>query len=652
MPHEIPPNATPEVTTAARARSSRHRYRGFRKAYRERRLDTHTDVPGSKPADTPAAEDASPEGKARRRATLREYVRWLWPYRFAVGGVFLLAVVRAGMEMIEPLFMRHIINEVLLNTGIDLATKLNDLHVTGAVFVAVVIVSNLLGVLKDYRQRLLNTHLMLALRKSLFDRLLHLPLPKLWEMKTGGILSRLTGDVDTTTGLMQMAIISPSVSVIRLVFAVVILLNLNWRLALTALAIIPGVMLISLASARRIRPIYRSLRNDAEHIDGRVGETFSGIRVVRAFGREKRELLNYMVGRHTVLRKEMFAYRREVVIWTSWALLLGGVNVVIVWYGGYLYIRGGASIGDIMAFQWFTFLLLNPVWNLVNTFSELQRSLAGVERVFEVLALPADKPDKPGALPAPPIVDEIRFEDVEFEYREGKPVVREFNVSVPGGAVIALVGRSGAGKTTVTDLVARFHDPTRGRILLNGTDIRDFQLRSYRSLLAIVQQDVFLFDGSVRDNIAYGRVDATDAEVRDAAERANAHEFVIRLPDQYGTFIGERGVKLSGGQQQRLAIARAILARPQILILDEATSNLDTESEQLIQASMAALLAGRTTFVIAHRLSTIRRADLILLMDDGRVIERGTHDQLMQARGVYHDMVLRQMESHGEEVLR
>jgi ATP-binding cassette subfamily B protein/subfamily B ATP-binding cassette protein MsbA len=298
-----------------------------------------------------------------------------------------------------------------------------------------------------------------------------------------------------------------------------------------------------------------------------------------------------------------------------------------------------------MAFQWYTFLLLNPVWNIVNSFSELQRALAAMERVFEVLAMENDKPDRPDARDAPKAVHEIRFEDVEFEYREGRPVIRDFNVTVRGGTVVALVGRSGAGKTTVTDLVARFHDPARGRILLNGTDIRDFRLTTYRDLLAVVQQDVFLFDGSVRDNIAYGRHDATDEAVLDAAVRANAHEFIDKLPEQYDTFIGERGVKLSGGQQQRLAIARAILADPQILILDEATSNLDTESELLIQASMASLLAGRTTFVIAHRLSTVRRADLILLMEDGRVIERGTHEQLMAARGEYHAMVLRQMEA-------
>jgi ATP-binding cassette subfamily B protein/subfamily B ATP-binding cassette protein MsbA len=342
------------------------------------------------------------------------------------------------------------------------------------------------------------------------------------------------------------------------------------------------------------------------------------------------------------------------VLWTSWGLLIAAVNVIIIWYGGYLNLRGAASIGDIMAFQWYTFLLLNPVWNIVNSFSEMQRSLAAMERVFEVLAMENDKPDRPDAVDAPRVVREMRFDNVSFEYREGHPVVRDFNVTVTGGSVIALVGRSGAGKTTVTDLVARFHDPTRGRLLLNGTDIREFRLKSYRGLLAIVQQEVFLFDGSVRENIAYGRHDATDPEIEDAARRANAHEFIVKLPQQYDTFIGERGVKLSGGQRQRLAIARAILAAPQILILDEATSNLDTESEQLIQASMATLLAGRTTFVIAHRLSTIRRADTILLMEEGRVIERGNHEELMAVRGAYYDMVLRQAESHadGEPVLR
>jgi len=623
-------------------RSSRQRYLRFVEDYKKHRLEAETKA-------LTQADAGGAKAQTERRKYMRAYAQWLWPHRTAVGIFFALALLVAGLQMVEPLFMRFIVDRVLLTAGLDAATRLARLRLAGAVFLALIIASNLGNAFKEYRQRLLNTQVMLSLRRSMFGRMLHLPLPTLWEMKTGGILSRLTGDVDTTTGLLQMAIVSPSISIIRLLIAIIILMILNWRLALTALAIVPGMMAISFISARRIRPIYRSVRKDAEQIDGRVGETFSGIRVVRAFRRETQELLDYMRGRHTVLRKELFAQRREMVIWTSWGLLLSAVNVVIVWYGGYLNLEGRASIGDIMAFQWYTFLLLNPVWNIVNSFSELQRSLAAMERVFEVLAMEEDKPDRPNAVDAPRIVDEIEFENVEFAYREGRPVVRDFNVIVPGGSVVALVGRSGAGKTTVTDLVARFHDPTGGRILVNGADIRDFRLRSYRDLLAVVQQDVFLFDGSVRENIAYGRHDATDTEVENAARRANAHEFIAKLPEQYETFVGERGVKLSGGQQQRLAIARAILASPQILMLDEATSNLDTESEQLIQASMATLLAGRTTFVIAHRLSTIRRADLILLMEDGRIIERGDHEQLMEARGIYYAMVRRQMEYPSDE---
>ena len=640
------------------ARSSRRRYKGFVRDYRAGQLDAATDARDDfrKKQDTEVTEgkEDAEKGKGKgllrgkRKQYLREYFRWLWPHRAAVAGVFGLALAGATMEMVEPLFMRYIIDDVILAPDIDRLVRLTNLNIAGALFVTLIVAGSLVRVTRDYRQRVLNAHVMLSLRRALFNHLLHLPLARLWDMKTGGILSRLTGDVDTTTGLLQMALVSPLLSVYRLSIAMVLLFSINWRLALTALSIIPGVMAMSLLQARRVRPIYRSVRKDAEVIDGRVGETFSGVRVVRAFRREARELLGYLVGRHAVLRKEMFAHRREMVIWTSWGLLLGGVNVVIVWYGGYLVLEGLAKVGDIFAFQWYTFLLLNPVWNIVNSFSELQRSLAATERVFEVMAMETDKPDRPDAREAPAVLETIEFQDVEFEYRKDTPVVRDFNVKVQGGAVVALVGRSGAGKTTVTDLVARFQDPTRGRILLNDIDIRDLKLATYRDLLAIVQQDVFLFDGSVRDNIAYGRQNATDAEVEHAARLANAHEFIVELPQTYDTFVGERGVKLSGGQQQRLAIARAFLKGPQILILDEATSNLDTESEQLIQASMAKLLAGRTTFVIAHRLSTIRRASMILVMDAGRIVERGRHDQLMKAGGVYYEMVKRQMEAHGD----
>lgn len=576
---------------------------------------------------------------------LRAYLVCLRPYRFRVATLLGLALMSVLVQMAEPLFMRSIIDKVLLNPHLERTVKVHRLGIAGTLFLAVVIASNLVSGMREYWQRLVSARVMAGLRRRLFRKLLHLPLLKLWDMKTGGVLSLLTSDVDATIGFMQMTVVLPAMAAMRLVVVVAALISINWRLALTALAVVPGLMLIGFVLVGRIRPVYRGLRQDLQKLDGRVAETFSGIRVVRAFRREVSELSEYVRGRHTIVRKELFAQRREIVTATSSNLLMAGLNVAIVCYGGYLNIQGGASIGDIMACQWYATLLLSPVLTIISSFSDLQRSLAAMERVFEVLALDDDKPDRPEARLAPAAVTEIRFENVGFHYQPGRPVIRDFNVVVPSGSTIALVGRSGSGKTTIIDLLARFHDPTEGRILLNGHDIREFRLGSYRNLIAFVHQDVFLFDGSVRDNLAYGREDATEAEIRKAARSANAHEFIIRLPKQYDTVIGERGVKLSGGQRQRLAIGRAILSSAQILILDEATSNLDTESERLIRASTLTLLSGRTTFVIAHRLSTVRRAGLILLMDEGRIIETGNHEELMRLGGAYHKMVTSEMES-------
>jgi ATP-binding cassette, subfamily B, bacterial len=426
------------------------------------------------------------------------------------------------------------------------------------------------------------------------------------------------------------------------VLTIAIFFYLSWKLAIAALIAMPPIALASMFYMRRARPVWRSIREDRSEIDGRVNETFGGIRVVRAFRREPREERGYATGHHTTIRKSLYAEGVELTLGAVWGFMIPATSLLIVWYGGLLYLRGEAQIGDIFAFQIYAVLLLQPIWSIVNSISQTQRALAAMERVFEVLNRPLDKPDAPDAIDAPDQVKAIDFENVTFEYRPGTPVVKDFDLHVLGGSIVALVGPSGAGKTTLTDLVARFHDPTTGRVLLNGVDLRRLRLRGYRSLLAVVQQEVFLFDGSVRDNIAYGRRNVTDAQVEDAARRANAHEFIDRLPEKYNTLIGERGFKLSGGQRQRLSIARAILADPQILILDEATSNLDTESEQLIQASLAELFKGRTTFVIAHRLSTVAHADIIVAMDQGKIVEVGTHAELMERRGFYFDMVERQ----------
>ena len=599
------------------------------------------------PAEADGDGAPKPPDKTKRRRHLRQYARWLWPYRYSLLVVFLLALASAALDMVWPLAIRHIIDGVILDNEQSAAQKLRGLNVFGFGVVALLVVKQAIDSFRSYRTAILNSKVIFRLRQRLFDRLLGLSLNDLSEMKSGGIVSRLSSDVDAVSGLVQQALISPGVALIRVVLTAVILFSLSWRLAVAAAVLLPPLALISFMWLRRVRPIYRSTQNDRTEVDARVNETFGGIRVVRAFRREPREERSYALGHHTIIRKRLFADRIELALEAVWGLLIPGTSLLIVWYGGLLALRGQAGVGDIFAFQIYAVLLLQPVWQIVASISQTQKSIAAMERVFEVMEMRPDKPDAPDAVDAPRDVREIRFDNVSFEYRPGVPVIGDLNLAVPGGYTVALVGPSGAGKTTLTDLVARFHDPTRGAILLNGIDLRNLRLQSYRDLLAVVQQETFLFDGTVRENIAYGRRGAADAEVADAARRANAHEFIAQLPEGYDTLIGERGFKLSGGQRQRISIARAILADPQVLILDEATSNLDTESEQLIQQSLQDLFRGRTTFVIAHRLSTITHADLIVVLEQGRMVESGTHEELMERRGLYYEMVERQRRSFG-----
>jgi len=582
--------------------------------------------------------------KQRRRNYLKLYGQRLWPHWKLVLLLICLAIVVSVLEIIQPLFARYIFDDVLL-ADLTQAEKLWRLKLAGSAFLALVAVTVILGIVRSWNQRLLNVRVLLTLRRALFERLLNLPLDHLSELKVGGILCRLTDDINKTSGLMQMAVISPGVAVLRLSIAMVILFWINWKLALTALGVIPPIMLLSLIAIRRIRPIYRAIRKDVALVDGRVGEAFQGIRAVRAFGGERREESEYTVGHHAITRMRMYAAKREIVIWSTWGFIIALNSVVVMWAGGYWYIQGQATIGDIGAFQVYVLYLLNPVWQIVESLTELQRSLAAMERVFEVLESPADKPDRPDASECSAKVESIRFDNVSFASNQDQSVIHNFDLHVTGGSVVALVGKSGAGKTTITDLVARFYDPTEGRITLNGTDLRMYKLASYRNLLSVVQQEVFLFDGTVFDNIAYASREATKDDVVQAAILANAHEFISDLKDGYESIIGERGVKLSGGQRQRLSIARALLADPAILILDEATSNLDTESEQLIQNSINELLKDRTTFVIAHRLSTITHADLIVVLDEGRIVEKGSHEELLKLDGIYADMIRRQSDS-------
>ncbi len=629
----------------SRPSTSKSRFADFIEKFRNGEFKHNHDQQDEPPGDDrPQDAGDKQEKKLKRRGYLKKYIRQLWPHWKMVALLIFLAVCVAVLEIGAPLYGRYIIDNILLAEKTN-SDKLWSLNIVGGLFLITVIATRLLGMTRAWFQRLLNVRVILTLRRALFERLLQLPLDRLSDMKVGGIISRLTDDINKTTGLLQMAVVSPGVAILRLLLAMSILIFINWKLAVAALGIIPPIMILSMIFIRRIRPVYRAVRKDVSFVDGRVGEAFQGIRDVRAFGGEHREETEYTVGHHTITRMRMFAASREILLWSTWGMLMGLIGVVITWLGGFWFVKGEATIGDITAFQFYVFMLLNPVWQIVESLTELQRSLASMERVFEVLESPIDKPDRDDAVEACRSVESIQLKDVWFAYNQGTDVIRNLNLTVAGGTVTAFVGRSGAGKTTVTDLIARFYDPTRGQILLNGRDLRDYKLKSYRQLLGVVQQEVFLFDGSVFENIAYGNRAATMEQVVAAAQQANAHQFIAELDDGYESLIGERGVKLSGGQRQRLSIARALLADPKILILDEATSNLDTESEQLIQGAMHELLKDRTTFMIAHRLSTITHADLIVVIDEGEVVEAGTHDQLLKMDGHYAGMIRRQTET-------
>jgi len=584
------------------------------------------------------------DAKARRQQHWRVGRDWLRPHRRTLSLVATLGLSSIAIDMIWPLASRYLIDRVILLPNMPLPEKLRQLALICAGIAALFVANSLLDLWRSFRSQLLDSRFSSALRARLFRRVLRLPMADINELKTGGVISRLSSDVDHTTGLLQTALFNPLLSGVRLTATLVVIFTLDWRIAAAVMLAVPPIVIAQNVWLRRSRLIWKSMGQDRAEIDARVSEGLNGLRVVRGFARERSEESSFLAGQHTVIRKHSLATNTQRGVALVWDLVMPLTQVTILGFGGYLVLRGQATVGTLMAFQGYLLRLIDPITELVKSNSETQRGLAALERVCDLLDKPAEKPDRPRAVDAPARVTEIHLNHVSFGYRRDVPVIRDFELRVPGGAVVALVGVSGAGKTTLTDLVARFHDPTRGAIRLNGVDIRDIRLRSYRKLLGIVQQETFLFDGTVSENIAYGRSEATQAEVEEAARSANAHEFIRHLPEGYDTLVGERGVKLSGGQRQRLSIARAFLAAPQILILDEATSNLDTESEQLIQASMQRLLVNRTTFIVAHRLSTIRRADIIVVLSHGRIAEVGDHDSLMRRDGEYAEMVERQFQ--------
>ncbi|MCA9149414.1 MAG: ABC transporter ATP-binding protein [Planctomycetales bacterium] len=480
------------------------------------------------------------------------------------------------------------------------------------------------------------------LRRRVFEHIVRLPLHRVYQLKSGGTASLLRDDAGGIGDLIFSMLYNPWQAIIQLCGSLLVLVFVDWRLMLGGLTILPIVYFTHRTWVKRIRPVFRDVRSLRQEVDSHATEAFGGMRVVRTFHRERAESSRFVRGNDLMVRQQLFVWWWARLIDLIWATVIPLASTALLLYGGYRVLEGNLTLGDLTMFLVYLAMLLGPIATLATSATTFQSNLAGMERVLDLLNEPVEAGLRsPGApVTRETVAGRICFNNVDFNYPETERLVlKQINLDIQPGETIALVGRSGAGKTTLCNLVARFYEPTRGAIELDGVDLRKVDLSGYRRLLGIVEQDVFLFDGTIAANVGYARTDASLREIQRAAEIANAHEFISNLPNGYETVIGERGVRLSGGQRQRLAIARAVLADPKILILDEATSNLDSESERLIQESMQQLLKGRTSFVIAHRLSTIKNVSRIVVLDDGQIVDVGTHEELLERTPLYRRMV-------------
>ena len=441
---------------------------------------------------------------------------------------------------------------------------------------------------------------------------------------------------------------NPWRAIVQLSGSLTILMLVDWKLMLGGAMLLPLVWVSHRTWINRIRPLYRDIRKQRQTIDGSVTETFGGIRIVRTFSRQRSETGRFVTEGNLLVREQLFTWWWTRIIETVWEVVIPLASTALLLYGGYQIIQSELTLGDLMMFLVYLTMLLDPLATLAASAAGFQNNLAGLDRILDLLEVDKELPTSADAMKVSKLstAGHVELENVSFSYpNTEQEVISNISLEVKPGNTVALVGKSGAGKTTLTNIIARFYDPSSGRVRIDGRDLRDIELNSYRQLLGIVEQDVFLFDGTIRENIGYARRNASDKEIQHSAIMAAADSFIQRLPKGYESRIGERGVKLSGGQRQRIAIARAICADPKILILDEATSNLDSESEQMIQQSLKTLLKNRTSFVIAHRLSTIQQADLIIVLDEGRIVEQGSHQSLLESNGMYREMIQRQTTS-------
>ncbi len=582
----------------------------------------------------PAAE--STKLKVSSDVVWREARELVWQHRHRLALGFLLMIVNRAAGLVLPYSPKVLLDTIVPTRDAGMLVTL-ALVVGAATIIQAATSFGLSQILGVAAQRAIT-----EMRRAVHSHLMRLPISTFDATQTGQLVSRVMSDAEGIRNLVGSGLVQLVGGVLTATVAFGVLVWLNWRLTAVTLVLLIGFGAGMAYAFNRLRPIFRERGKLNAEVTGRLVESISGIRVVKAYTAERRERFAFAKGANRLFRNVAATMTGVSTTAALSTVVVGVIGTLLIVVGGRDLIAGRMTTGDLMTYVLFTGLLAAPMVQMASIGTQITEAFAGLDRIRELRAATAEDADDASRASIGELRGHVRFEDVTFGYDPAVPVLHEITLEAPAGTTTALVGTSGSGKSTLVSLVMAFNRPNSGRVLVDGRDLATLRLREYRSQLGIVLQDNFLFDGTIFDNIRFARPDAPEAAVRDAARIAHVDEFALRFDDGYDTIVGERGVKLSGGQRQRVAIARAILADPRILILDEATSSLDSESEALIQEGLATLRAGRTTFVIAHRLSTITSADRILVLDAGRIVERGTHDELVALGGRYRALYERQ----------
>ena len=505
-----------------------------------------------------------------------------------------------------------------------------------ALFIGLVVVQGICSMGHSYLTASVSQHIVADFRRHLFGHLQLLSVGFFARRRTGELLSRLMNDVTIIQSVVTETPIDAAKHLVTFVGGIGFLLAMNWRLCLLILVLLPLLVLVAKFFGRRLKSLSTSIQDQTAAVSTLIEEVIAGIRIVKSFVQTRREEARFSAQIDQTLSLTMRRAAIMAVFIPVISLLTFSAAAAVLWYGGRQVIDGAVSPGELFAFVLFAGILIGPFSSAARVFAQIREAQGATARVFEILDTQPDIRDAHDAVPLPPVSGRVAAVHVGFAYDSRQPVLTDVNFEARPGEVVAIVGPTGSGKTTLMNLLHRFYDPTDGWISVDGVDLRQVTLDSWYRQIALVPQETILFGGTILDNIRYGHQEATDDAVKEASRAAHAHEFIMSFPDQYLTIVGEKGVNLSGGQRQRIAIARALLKNPRILLLDEATSALDTESERLVQEALEQLMKGRTSFVIAHRLTTIQGADRILVMDKGRLVESGTHGELMARQGLYH----------------